>query len=550
VIIDDDSQVLAGLKAIIPWDDLGLILVGEAQDGEEGMELIRHIKPDLVITDVYMPVMDGLEMIRNVSETNEFTGKCVILSGYSDFEYARKALRLRVDEYLSKPTSRDTLIDVLKRVTSQLKQQHSTMLKQEEIEDQLKSYETLLERSWLRDVVVGEWIDSSSSIPSEALRKKWSNKRHIVCVIAVHQRKRIKATVTDSLLLRVAARNIVGEIAKKHQIDVEWVDLYNEYSALSIHFNQERKWENVIIQLQNMAADIIESASTYLKLKIMIGIGSAKKEWQLLSESTAEAMQALKEPASYSTLHNQVAVFGVRSEVHVQIKQESKDPSWYYLRIAEAIRFGRGEEVDQLLQQFFHQLEIEGKLTSPDQLRIVGTEVWTAISYSMHHTGMPIDEMFSEMDLNDELRRILYQDELRNWLLTKTNEIFDYWKLDDNLRHRRAIKKTIEYIHEFYNEDIAIQDIAVEVNLSRNYLGQLFIKIVGETFKSYLTRVRMEKARQLLVEGGELLVYEVAESVGYSHVPYFTRQFKQYFGCSPTKLLKEMKEKSSPRSTT
>jgi two-component system response regulator YesN len=199
--------------------------------------------------------------------------------------------------------------------------------------------------------------------------------------------------------------------------------------------------------------------------------------------------------------------------------------------------------VESLLHQCFDQLELEGRLNSPDQLRMCGTEIWTAISYSMHHKGMPIDDIFSTIDLAEDLNRILFQEELRDWLIRRIIRIFDYYKLDDNIKHRRAIKRTIEYIHNHYQNDLSIQSIADDLNLSRNYLGQLFIKIVGESFKSYATRVRLEKARQLLVEGDELLVYEVAESVGYTHVPYFTRQFKQYFGCSPTMLLKESKTK-------
>ncbi|WP_185970930.1 helix-turn-helix domain-containing protein [Alkalicoccobacillus porphyridii] len=543
VIIDDDVQVLAGLKTIIPWKDLQLTLVGEARDGQEGVDLIREVKPHLVITDIYMPVMDGLEMIQHLSAKSEYNGKCVILSGYSDFEYARKALRLRIDEYLSKPTSPEKLKEVLKRVTKQLEDQHSTLLKQEEIEDQLKSYESLLEQRWLREIVVGEWVETNSSFPATSLKEKWEGKQHLVCVMAVHHRKSMNQNVTDWHLLRVAARNIVNEIAKKHPFDVEWIDLYNEYSALSIHFDQGVSWASALLHLQQMTSEVVVAVSTYLKLKVIIGIGKPKADWQQLFESTTEAMQALKEPACFSEWHPQVAISELREKTTDQEKQDSKELSWFYLRIVEAIRFVRRDEVERLLDQCLSQLESENKLTTPDQLRIAGTEIWTAITYSMHHTGMSVEDIFSDMDLNEELNKVLFQVELKALLLLKVDRIFSYWKLDDNTRHKRAIKKTLEYIHNQYHEDITIQDIAAELNLSRNYLGQLFIKIVGETFKSYVTRVRLEKARRLLIEGEGLLVYQVAESVGYSHIPYFTRQFKQYFGCSPTKLLKESEEK-------
>ncbi|MBM0066921.1 response regulator [Alkalicoccobacillus gibsonii] len=532
VIVDDDAQVLAGLKAIIPWKSLNMCLVGEARDGSEGMKVICEKEPDLVITDIYMPVMDGLEMMQSLYSCHAFTGKCVILSGHSDFEYARKALRLRIDEYLSKPTSSDTIKEVLARVTEQLAQHHVEQQKQEELEDQLKSYEYLIERNWLRDAVIGESSQRGAFLP---LQHTWKNKRHVVCVLAIHQRPSMTSNVTDWFLLRVASKNIVGEIAKNHQIELDWVDLYNEFSAVVIHDDQESDWDKLYIQLQDIAAEIVESVSRYLKLKVLIGIGEPCDTWRQLSTSTDVAMQALKEPAKH------VAISG--EETTAVTDHKKKEPSWYYLSMAEAIRFGRSDEVESLLHQCFDQLELEGRLNSPDQLRMCGTEIWTAISYSMHHKGMPIDDIFSTIDLAEDLNRILFQEELRDWLIRRIIRIFDYYKLDDNIKHRRAIKRTIEYIHNHYQNDLSIQSIADDLNLSRNYLGQLFIKIVGESFKSYATRVRLEKARQLLVEGDELLVYEVAESVGYTHVPYFTRQFKQYFGCSPTMLLKESKTK-------
>ncbi|WP_059102607.1 response regulator transcription factor [Shouchella shacheensis] len=541
VIIDDDSQVLAGLKAIIPWEELNLSLLGEARDGAEGMELIREVEPDLVITDIYMPVMDGLEMIQTLTNQNEFTGKCIILSGYSDFEYARRALRLRIDEYLSKPTSPSTIREVIQRVTEQLEHQHSTMLRQEEIEDQLKAYESLVEREWLRNVVVGRSIERRSSFPSESFERKWRGKQHVVCVLAVHHRQSTEANVTDWDLLRVAARNIVGEIAKEHHLDVEWVELHSDYAALVIHIHQDESWDAFILPVQKMAADIIESISSYLKLRVAIGVGKPRNVWWMIKQSTTEAMQALKEPALFSELHNQIAISGKRTESINREKQGSKDVSRYYQQIAEAIRFGRREEAEQLLDLCLRQLESNGKFNSPDQLRIVGTEIWTAITYLLHHTGVLVEDLFSDMDLVKELNQVLFREELKEWLLNKIYRICSHWKWNENTRHRHAIKKTIEFVHNHYHEEISIHKIAEEVKLSRNYLGQLFMKVVGETFKSYLTRVRMEKAKQILVEG-ELLVYEVAEAVGYKQVPYFTKQFKHYFGCSPTELLKKDQE--------
>ncbi|GAA3333135.1 hypothetical protein GCM10020331_096020 [Ectobacillus funiculus] len=122
VIIDDERQVLQGMKRVIPWEELEAEWAGEAMDGEQGLELIRETQPDIVLTDIYMPVMNGLEMIEKLRHEN-FQGKIIILSGYSDFEYARHALRLNVHDYLSKPVTVQTIREVLQSAISKVEQE-------------------------------------------------------------------------------------------------------------------------------------------------------------------------------------------------------------------------------------------------------------------------------------------------------------------------------------------------------------------------------------------------------------------------------------------
>ena len=124
VIVDDDEKVLRGMKKVIPWEELNCQWIGEARNGKEGLELIEKKQPDIIITDIYMPIMNGLEMIEGLKGAGS-ESKVIILSGYSDFEYARQALRLSIDDYLSKPASVDTIRRALQGIIGKLEAEKS-----------------------------------------------------------------------------------------------------------------------------------------------------------------------------------------------------------------------------------------------------------------------------------------------------------------------------------------------------------------------------------------------------------------------------------------
>ncbi|GIQ65017.1 hypothetical protein PACILC2_35850 [Paenibacillus cisolokensis] len=145
-IIDDDRQVLAGMRNIIPWGELNAVYAGEAEDGKQGLELVRQANPDIVITDIYMPVMNGLEMLEALRQSG-CTSRFVILSGYSDFEYARQALRLEVTDYLTKPVSIATIRNVLRKVIRSLEEEAAERQEQHELMEQVSQFRPYLEKN-------------------------------------------------------------------------------------------------------------------------------------------------------------------------------------------------------------------------------------------------------------------------------------------------------------------------------------------------------------------------------------------------------------------
>ncbi|MBP3952851.1 response regulator transcription factor [Bacillus suaedae] len=397
VIVDDDHKVLRGMKKVIPWSELNCQWVGEAHNGQEGMDVIKQTKPDIIITDIYMPVMNGLEMIEKIKEETT-SAKVIILSGFNDFEYARQAMRLRIADYLSKPASIDTIKEVLVNVIEQLKKENEEKRKVVELQNKLETYKPM--------------IDSFD----------------------------------DHL----------GDISKE---------------ALTQFRNQ------------------------FLTTEIVEELGS---EFSDSEDICVESMEACQ-------------------------------------KLSEAIRYADGKTACHVIDEFFDEM-VKHPYSRANAVRI-GIEMWTLITYSLHDIGIRMNDVLLEkVDLLNDLSSCKKWPDLRDYLSGKINQICEHHHWDENTKHKQLVEQMIDYVNKNLSENITLQDIANELYISRNYLGQIFKNIVGESFKNYMTRARMEKAKKMIQEGN-YLIYEVSEKVGYVNPAYFTTTFKKYTGYTPTDLI-------------
>ncbi|WP_236838517.1 response regulator transcription factor [Caldalkalibacillus salinus] len=372
-IIDDDDKVLRGMKKIIPWDLLQCTWVGEAKNGQQGMALINQEEPDIVFTDIYMPKLNGLDMVKHLREEG-FDGKFIILSGYNDFEHARQAMKLKVDDYLSKPASMDTIHHVLDNVIAQLEAEQEAKLQLSALREKVLQYEPLVEKEKIKSLLTG-------TISPEVIR---------------------------------------AETMDTHQ------------------------------------------------------------------------------------------------------------------KLAEAIRFADEKQACEVVESYFEALETHAYHATTGIK--IGMEMWTIMSYALYDIGIRMNDMFTDTyDIDTDLTFCTSWAEMAALLKEKIRYICHHQQWDENLKHRQLVEQMIEYIHDHLSENITLQDIANQLYISRNYLGQIFKNVVGESFKNYVTRVRVEKAKKMLQEG-QYLIYEVSEKVGFVNPAYFTTIFKKYTGYTPTDL--------------
>ncbi len=535
MIIDDDRNVLNGMKQVIPWEELGAEWAGEAMDGEAGLRLIRQIRPDLVITDIYMPVMSGLDMIEQL-RLDDYEGKIVILSGYSDFEYARHAMRLNVVDYLTKPVSVPSLIKVLRTVFDKLVEEEAKRMERVELSEKLARYQPFIEKEWIKSAVSGT-LDHAyrDNEPLPASCRSWRTARHAVVGIEMARDARLnEISIANLSLFRFAVSNIALELASNIFDSCEYVELHGTRSALAVHPGPRQSAEEFRMKLRQFGSELIDNVGRYLRIHLRVGLGGLKDEWRQIADSTEEAFRAIE-------LREGIALKGYELYELAKPSEEARRsaisrPVKFYQELAGAVKAGQEGLAHRIIDEQTGVLERNGRL-SPSEVQLLAGELWGVITYSLYEVGIVLDEWVPGGRDHREIGGLTRVDALGEWLKRTVSAICLKLECKGNSKHRQAVEFMLQYIHDNYADDVTLGDLADKVNISRNYLSDIFKKVTGETFNNYLTRVRMERAKELLL-GKNRLVYEVAAEVGYKNVPYFSTLFKKYIGVNPTDLIR------------
>ncbi|KWX70540.1 response regulator transcription factor [Paenibacillus jilunlii] len=533
-IIDDERQVLKGMKRAIPWDELEAEWVGEAMNGEDGLEVIRRTQPDIVITDLYMPVMSGLDMMEQLRKEG-FQGKIIILSGYSDFEHARAALRFHVTDYVSKPISLPTLKSILSNVIQELEEEEEKRIRQWELEVKMTLYEPFVEKEWVRSAAVGTldhaYKDSTHLPPPY---HDWQERKHVTVGIELIRDERARClSVSDWNLFRFAVSNIACEVARKLFSDMEYTELHSTRALLIIHPGPGQP-EPLEGKLEELGIRLNDSIGGYLKLVTRIGIGGVKDTWTKLSDSTEEAFRAMDQRELRVASAHEVYMY--RENSSSGPGNVALFPVKFSYKLATAMKASQEAEAHQLVLDYITEMNKQEGL-SQGYVQMLGSELWGIITYSLYESGLVLDDLFTNDQIAKEISSLLVPDQLAGWLMDKITRICSSRQWKGSSKHRQVVDFMTSYIHEHYAEELTLAELSDKVYISRNHLSIIFKNITGETFNNYLTRVRIEKARELLMERN-MLVYEVAERVGYKNIPYFSTLFKKITGMNPTELIK------------
>lgn len=495
IIVDDEPTVRNGLKSLLDWSEYGFEICAEAEDGVEGLKKIIEFQPDLVMADIKMPELGGIEMIQEARNCG-FTGKCVFLSGYSDFTYAKQAIKLGVEAYLLKPIDDDELTECIESMKQELIQRD--MQQQYKEEAVLKAKKEILKNLLL-------CMEDEQSLQAKLKEYNFECKYHKFCVAVIETEKDFrtieynKASIEKQELFLFGVNN------------VEVVHLENKLVLVGLDTRQE-EFRNVL-QKSNMRIKQRYGEGFFIALGLEVG------QWKDLHFSYESAKMLLERRFLFEC--EDVVTLG-NCCLSGKSKQDNILDALY-----RAIEVGDEAEMQGLIssQMGYYRRNI----IREEEIKLYFLEI---LSRTYH--GLTEDYMEQSRNLPPitEMKRNVKQTkslgELNDVMLDICRKLSRVIAMDSD----HIINRILYYMEKHYNEDLSLKQISELFNYNSAYLGKLFKETTGEGFVSALNRLRIDRAKEMLLEK-KLKVHQISEMVGYSDTSYFYSKFKEYAGVSP-----------------
>ncbi len=535
VIVDDDIFTLNGLERSLPWAEYGIEVAGTAMDGREGLALIQQHQPQLILTDLHMPVLNGIEMLQQLrSEGND--AEVIILSGYEDFKFAQSAVKLRVSDYLSKPATIDEISSVLRTAAEKIRARQKTTQEEQELRELLDEHLPQTRQLVLKGLLEPHFSESAFFRKAvEQSRLQLDNGSFTVVLLEyVVTRERLDVKRSDMEKFTYAVKNIVDELTGSRR-DVYLADAQQNVMALIVSLPPEIRHEHSRTRIRILAGEIAGTVSSYLKLQVWAAVGATVGSVHHIYKSYQQALNLLAERESVRVGDNDSLVLMEEDWPSMQTDgvQFVRRPMEQYQQLISAVTDGQSEQVEVAMEGLVELLQSQSIKPSVASLREMAMQLTGMLTLGLYNQGVLLEEAVPELQLYKEMERISSLADFRHWLEAVMMPVSMEMSSKGLHKHKKTVDYMKRYVQAHYDEEITLDIIAEKVFLTRNYLSQIFKQVTGENFNNYVTRIRMEKAKELLVSG-KYKLYEVALMVGYKNNAYFSQQFKKYAGCNPS----------------
>ncbi len=506
LIVDDEPTIREGLRTLLPWEELGYEVVDTASNGKDALRKHELHRPDLMIVDIRMPGMDGLELIEALREVDKSL-HILILSGYADFDYAKKAILGRVDGYLLKPVDEDELEDYLRKLKTTLQEERTRLRqagrweeasKEQRILSALRgsmdpaeegfgwpSYELALVKTLSREDI--------DPIVAAAIRREWSdalesNGKGVLFTVEPYAGLLLKNDLADPEA-RASLLRTLREPCLARGLDCDVVS-----------GGKASRWTE-LEALYERALDLMKDRFFYDAETIKRYGDDASETQRLDGERRGEA---------------DAGVTGALEE-----------------KLYLAVDIGNPDTVSQLIDEAGRLMREACLPEHTIKTRFVQIAGSVVARLAAHRPELQTVDRRLSVDMLSLFREYRYDD-----LLRATKSLFrGLLSATEEPGADKLVKRVVDLIQRNYHENLKLETIAELFHYNSAYLGKVFKQATGEYFNTYLDKVRIEQAKALLEQG--MKVYQVAEQVGYANVDYFHTKFKKYVGTSPSSYRKK-----------
>lgn len=536
VLVDDEILTREAIGENTPWEEAGFTLAGTAENGRDAISVIESVHPELVITDITMPIMDGLDLSKHIKEKYPSTS-VIIISGYDEFEYAKRALSYGVMEYLLKPFTPDELIEVLKKAKDEL----SKRITEEEQIETLKA-EQEINKSKLQKLFVKELLEgktSSRNLISQMENFGMSAVYNYQAVVFVVINNAIGFYKTQSRnnddtdeLLHFSIANIIGELIEGKDGILQFIG--TDEKGIYV-FSADTK-ELLVEKIEKMGKVFIDNVQKYLEVVISIVVGDIVENIADWSISYASARSATKNAFLKSE-----ESFIFSEECEKQNNEENEVLLTAYAdSIIDLLKQRDKEKLHSICEELFSELR-NGNLERNDILFRI-QNIAFAILMQLKTILDPVLQLHAQNhEFFQNMQHCRHISELEQQFISFLDYIHEQLFVGFMSSNQKLAFQAREYIEKnFDREDLSLNDVCSFLGMSPSYFSVVYKNETGETFIETMTRVRMERAKLLLLDATKKN-YEIAEQVGFADPHYFGSVFKKYTGMTPTEYGKKVR---------
>ena len=530
LIVDDEYLIRIGIKSTIQWEENGFMIVGDASNGEEAIKLYHEFQPDIVITDIKMPKMDGLRLTKCLKEINPEL-KVIILSSHNDFIYAKEAMTLGASDYILKATMEPSeILNTLIGIKQKIERDKEETKKMNSLRNDLEEHKKNIKHKAFHDFLKGKIGATQKSL--EHLRSVDINFPYsdfvVVCGrIDDFEEQYRKVDPLTKRLLRDSILNIFhSKMNEAYRGEVE--ELLDGVFACILSVNKAKYACEDAGLLYSTAVQ--EAVKSYTRVTISISISEGIDEFNNMLKGIETTLFNLR----YKVFFGRNCLIPFNKIVQSKIKDKKYIISCEEDKIRYAILNGKYEVAEQIVTDIFDKVcEDTCSFTLLNYICTQFISILNRISIEVGFSREKEKTYFS-VDEPMGLESVI---EIEKWFQNQFKLLSQSIGVNQCNCGNSLIREAMKYIRNEYMNNITLGDVAEHVNISRIYFCQLFKQETGENFSDFLNKVRIEKAKQYLSDY-DLKTYEVAEKVGYQDSGYFARMFKKNVGKTPSEFQK------------
>ncbi len=526
LIVDDEKLDREGLQEQLPWGELGISTVETAKNGIEALEIIERIKPDILITDVKMPRMDGLSLAGKALEIVPWI-KIIFVSGFDDFEFVKSALLVNAYQYILKPVDTDELLHAAQKVVNERMREIKEEEENRTLVGTINESRALLKQKLFNDILFGTFDKETIWQRLRFLDIRFYEGYFAVLLCEIDD-YRLLAEEYGTEVLEGYKSAIADRVKGLQGVEytLEFVDIDPARCAAIFNFHANVKKEMVEFRLKERAQRIVEEIGGTGRISVSVGIGCTVERMEDLGLSYTNSCQALLQKMfrgkgsvlfyqpKTSVKENVIDIQNIGNELVQSIRTCDTNKGYYCLDyLFDSIEANHMSE-DRFVQNYCINLI-------------------SRMEISLLEMNERLENIFGEgVIVWEKLMKFETIPDIRQWMKNVFRAVIEHLENKNSRKNRKVVLQLMKYIEENYARELTLKDIANHFYYTPNYLGMIFKEELEQGFAEYLAEFRMKKAAELLLQR-HLKLYEVAEMVGYRNVSSFINQFKLCYAMTP-----------------